>query len=141
MDVRYDLGNGVSCSQLAFGCIFKFKRAPKTSLMALVGPEGQSGTFSSSNKPQSRKNKILPIFVCYSPWIFFLRDKQSHFQVQTSPKAGKTRFFQFSYISPRIFGDRIFSWVSVMTLLMALVGPEKQTDAFLSSNDLQSRKI
>ncbi|KAG5569150.1 hypothetical protein H5410_058916 [Solanum commersonii] len=82
-----------SWSRRANGPIYKFKRNPKeeqpyltnfhnfvsqniswtsimTLLMPLVGPKGKTDTFSSSNETQRRNNKILPIFMCYSPWTF-----------------------------------------------------------------------
>ncbi|KAG5569406.1 hypothetical protein H5410_059172 [Solanum commersonii] len=34
-----------------------------------------------------------------------LKGKRAHFQVQTSPNARKTRFYQFPCVSPWIFGD------------------------------------
>ncbi|KAG5620215.1 hypothetical protein H5410_005433 [Solanum commersonii] len=70
--------------------------------MESVGPKGKMGAFSSSNDSQSRKNHILPIFVCYSPWIFgnssqlVLRVKQIHFQFQMNLKARKPIFYRLS---------------------------------------------
>ncbi|KAG5575965.1 hypothetical protein H5410_056099 [Solanum commersonii] len=53
-----------------FFCRNFLRTSVATLLMASIGPGGQTGAFSSSNKPQSRKNKSLLIFMCYSPWIF-----------------------------------------------------------------------
>ncbi|KAG5569153.1 hypothetical protein H5410_058919 [Solanum commersonii] len=67
MDVRYDLIN------TEFFIIRDFEKkicqnflwmSVTTLLMLLVGPKVQTGPFSSSNEPQSRKNHILPIFMC-----------------------------------------------------------------------------
>ncbi|KAG5620210.1 hypothetical protein H5410_005428 [Solanum commersonii] len=51
-----------------FSCVIV--HAFSTLLMESVDPKGDNGAFSSSNDPQRRKNEILSIFVCYSPWIF-----------------------------------------------------------------------
>ncbi|KAG5575960.1 hypothetical protein H5410_056094 [Solanum commersonii] len=101
-----------------------FPTSVTTLLMASVGLEGKTGTFSSLNDPQSRKNQILSIFV----------GKQANFQVQMSPKAGKTRFYQFSceflVIGFQNFFCQNFSLMSFTTLLMASVGTKGKTSAF-----------
>lgn len=89
--------------------------------MVWVCFERQTYAFPSSNKPYCRKNQIYPFscaivhgyLVIYDPDLFFAilfhgrllqpylycelvsRDKQMHFQVQTSPNAGKTEFIDF----------------------------------------------
>ncbi|KAG5575963.1 hypothetical protein H5410_056097 [Solanum commersonii] len=108
MDVCYDLINGISWSLGTNEHIFKFKRALKL-------------------KEHDFTNFCL-----------VTRGKLEHFQVQTRPKAGKTRFYQFSCaIVNRFlvieFGKKIcqiFLWTSVKTLLMASISLEGETDAF-----------
>lgn len=85
-----------------------------------VCPERQRFTFSNLSKPQSGKNHILPIFMCYYPCIFYYRitkkiakifmdvcydlnngfrfswGENMHFQVQTSShNARKLDFIDF----------------------------------------------
>ncbi|KAG5569151.1 hypothetical protein H5410_058917 [Solanum commersonii] len=62
MGARYDLINVVSLSIGANSPILKFKQS--------VGPEEKTNSFSSSNKPQSRINQSLLIFMCYIPQTF-----------------------------------------------------------------------
>ncbi|KAG5591235.1 hypothetical protein H5410_041749 [Solanum commersonii] len=120
--------------------------------MEPVGPEWHTDAFSSSNEPQSKYNHILPIFVCYRPWIFsdsilrllVPRGKRAHLQVQTSPKAHKTRFYQFlCVIVHECFSDsrfrlvfvRNFPWTSFKTLVMEPIGPVGLTGAFSNLNN------
>ncbi|KAG5575966.1 hypothetical protein H5410_056100 [Solanum commersonii] len=55
--------------------------------------------------------------------------KQMLFQVQTSPKAGKTRFHKF-----------LCAITSITTLIIASIDPKGKTRAFSSSNESQRRK-
>ncbi|KAG5605006.1 hypothetical protein H5410_026498 [Solanum commersonii] len=56
-----------------------------TLAMEIVGLEGNIGSFSSSNEPRAGKK--------WSQLV--LTGKPIHFKVQTSPRAGKTKFYQF----------------------------------------------
>ncbi|KAG5574357.1 hypothetical protein H5410_054491 [Solanum commersonii] len=76
-----------------------------------------------------------------------LTAKTSHFQGQTIPGVGKPPFYQFSCaIVHGIFGDlefrphfcQNFTWTSVKTLPIDLVGPHDQNNPFSRSNDPQS---
>ncbi|KAG5613949.1 hypothetical protein H5410_013773 [Solanum commersonii] len=70
--------------------------------------------FQRPNEPSAGKPSILPIFVCYSPWIF-----------------GDSEFRR--YLCEKIL------WTSVKTLAMEPVGPHGQTRPFSRSNKLQSK--
>ncbi|KAG5620212.1 hypothetical protein H5410_005430 [Solanum commersonii] len=138
----------------------KVQTSPKTSIKRLlaesVSPEGQRGAFPSSNEPQSWKNQILSIFVCYSPWIFgdlgfrllVPRGKHVHFEVRTNPKARKTKFYRclcaivHGFFVIRNIGFLLpkFLWMSVKTLLMDSVYLNWKMGVFSSSHEPQSWK-
>ncbi|KAG5569108.1 hypothetical protein H5410_058874 [Solanum commersonii] len=108
----------------------------KTLSMELVGPHGQNGPFSRSNKPRSSYGASWPS-----------RPKQPILKVKLSPEQVNPPFCQFLYaIVHGIFGDpklpphfcKNFNWTYVKTLHMELVGPYNQNSSFSRSNDLES---
>ncbi|KAG5613726.1 hypothetical protein H5410_013550, partial [Solanum commersonii] len=137
---KADLRYGISWSQQPKQPIFKVKRATeqtsvKTLAMELVHHHGQNGPFSRSNKARSRYGASWsprpkrPIFnvkrapehygANWSPWL-----KQPIFKVKRSPKQNYDVIF-----------TKKFTWTSVKTLSMELVGHHGQTDPFSRSND------
>ncbi|KAG5591701.1 hypothetical protein H5410_042215 [Solanum commersonii] len=87
----------------------------KTLAMEPVGLDRQIKPFSRSNEPRASKPLFLPIFECYSPWIFGDQEfrlpmgKLAHFQGQTSPEKVNPPFCQFfGCNSTWIFGDLEF---------------------------------
>ncbi|KAG5593895.1 hypothetical protein H5410_035127 [Solanum commersonii] len=97
--------------------------------MALVGLEGQTCSISI------HEFSVIQIPTCF--WSNFFMDvrynlingdKQTHFQVQTSPKVGKNRFYQIWCDIVHVFlviwdfnlFCRIYSLMTVKTLLMTI---------------------
>ncbi|KAG5593563.1 hypothetical protein H5410_044077 [Solanum commersonii] len=114
----------------------------KTLAMEPVRPHGLNNPFSRSNDPRSR------------PYLWSqlaLMDKTSRIKSQTSSRAGKPPFCQFSCaIVHGYFGDSKFrshfcqnySCTSVKTLAMEPVGSHGHTDPFSrSKNPRSSRKF
>ncbi|KAG5576388.1 hypothetical protein H5410_056522 [Solanum commersonii] len=122
----------------------------KTLAMELIGPNGQTRPFSSSNEPNTVNGSFSELDFQHHFGDIFLgcssrpklwsqlvpMGKPTHFQGQTIPGAVHESFDDLDF--RRYFG-KTMSWTSIKTLAMELIGPDRLTILFSRSNEHRNR--
>ncbi|KAG5576291.1 hypothetical protein H5410_056425 [Solanum commersonii] len=144
MDVCQDLSNGVIRNQWSMDLLV-IQIFDVIFAEIFHGRSSRPLLWSGLNEPRSGSTLVLPIFVCYSLWIFW--ENRPIFKVKRSPEWVTTPFCRFwCVIVHGPFGDMNLrhhfcqknSRTFHKTLALKPIGPDGKASPFSSSNNPRS---